>query len=217
MLQRTRIILVGFFLFIFLILFWVGFCSFVFIVVGVFPYPGVRSVYKSRLPEIRCELLLLLVMYQPLHFCASWSPLWCIRGQILPLTKMMHFSPWKSESVTQWIWWNGASRLSKMAAKRVTQSFLQLTWRNLVSGRTLQLPEGFSQREGGGLVSSTYFSFQNEMGASFLCLLWCFFVGKNREVQHEFMLCTCWYQIISFWSFVLYFYLGWGRASAARI
>lgn len=35
-------------------------------------------------------------------------------------------------------------------------------------------------------------------------------VGKNREGQHEFMLCIWWYQIISFWSSV-YFYLGWGE------
>lgn len=50
-----------------------------------------------------------------------------------------------------------------------------------------QLLEGFPWREGGGLVSNTYFNFQNEMGASFLCPLGLFFVGKNMEAQHEYV------------------------------
>lgn len=41
------------------------------------------------------------------------------------------------------------------------------------------------------------------------------FVGKNREAQHEFMLCVWWYQIISFWSSV-YFYLGWGEGVCSK-
>lgn len=82
--------------------------------------------------------------------------------------------------------------------KRVT-AFSQLTQGScrLLCLEGSAVAGGFSQREGGGLVSNTCFDFQNEMGASFLCPL-TFFVGKNREAQHEFMLCTCWYQIISF-------------------
>lgn len=42
------------------------------------------------------------------------------------------------------------------------------------------------------------------------------FVGKNREAQHEFMLFIWWYQIISFWSSVIFIWDG-GRVSAPRI
>lgn len=69
--------------------------------------------------------------------------------------------------------------------------------------------------KGGGWVGLKYmFQFPEWDGSIFPCPL-TVFVGKNREAQHEFMLCIWWYQIISFWSSV-YFYLGWGEGVCAK-
>lgn len=62
---------------------------------------------------------------------------------------------------------------------------------------TVVAVEAFSQEEGGGLVSNT--CLMSRMRWEHLSLpSVTVSVGKNREAQHEFMLCIWWYQIISF-------------------
>lgn len=77
----------------------------------------------------------------------------------------------------------------------------------------LQWLEAFSQREGGWVGLKYMFQFPEWDGSIFPCPL-TVFVGKNREAQHEFMLCIWWYQIISFWS--VSFYLGWGEGVCTK-
>lgn len=93
--------LFGFFLLLFFLplffLFVWGFCLFSVILVWGFlgcfvPYQRGRSVYKSWLPEISCELQFLLVI--SLYRWISQNFQWWALGQILPLTKLMRMRTW---------------------------------------------------------------------------------------------------------------------------
>lgn len=161
-----------------------------------------------------------------------WSPAFTARlvrafsewalGQILPLTKLIIMRTWcvlhfffvgnlevslyeslKWSFTTGWGGGEEGHGISSHLREPIGQS---LDVHCQVG--TVVAVEAFSQEEGGGLVSNT--CLMSRMRWEHLSLpSVTVSVGKNREAQHEFMLCIWWYQIISFWSSV-YFYLGWG-------
>lgn len=206
MLQKTRIILVlfGFFFVCFSFLCVCGFfCLFVwgffFYYFGLgfswlffFPYLRVRSVYKSWLPEISCELQVLLVT--SLYRWISWNLQWWALGQMLPLTKLMwmrtwwvlHFfflEVWKchSESVK----WSFTAGWGGCREGCITFSHLREPGQSL--GVPCQVGTAVARGlfpKGGGWVGLKYmFQFPEWDGSIFPCPLWIFLWVRTGKLN----------------------------------